>query len=396
MSSVRPRDAMLPHRTARGSGGDVRMTHVHLPRPRATAVALLVTAAAACSSSLGTPPRSEDPSFSPTSTASAARGSGSPSPSPPALSTYNGEPIRIELDLDEPVAEPKQVASVPYGSAVNELGISNCYHCEVVQPKTMAVDRRGSIWIADNDKARLVHLSSRGAYLDDARFPGAREVRDLETVGKGVVALLRDGTLVRLDSRGRVLGRSVIRYQGEPLYLYRLFESGGRLFAHSFGTNAGRGPEGVVEICADGSVEWSPGVPLTDSWVRVDLHGHARQRWYALALTRANQTERRRFEIRSFGRPFPKGLLVDVELKDVVAGRAVVGLAPLTRPWYDPVSLGYWVTFLSPRGELVRSYRVSAPGTPRGALVIGADGRIYQMINGEDRVVVVRLLGGTP
>jgi hypothetical protein len=293
-----------------------------------------------------------------------------------------GEPIRLELDLRDPPARWSEVFFIPYGSSEEELGVLACSDCERVAPRTMAVDEKGTVWIADSYKRRIVHYSAEGRYLGHARFQGAGEVRALVLLGDDVVAVFDNGTLVRLDSHGNVRERGIARTTGPALYLYDLFQADGRLFAFSFGTDAGESPNGPVELVdiKDGSVQTTPGLPMTGgASVWVTLLGQGRNRWYSLDTTRGDAVTRRRFRVVSVGGA-RKQLLTDMELEGVASGRIFVSAEPLLPPYSDGESPGTWLVSLDPEGEVLGSERVSTEDEGPQVLVVGADGQVYRMI----------------
>jgi hypothetical protein len=311
-----------------------------------------------------------------------------------ASPVVDGESIRVELDLDEPVAEWMPVVFLSYGQSVEELGASDCYHCERVYPKTFAIDEDGSLWIADNAKGRIVHYDARGRYVRHARFRGAEGVRDLEMLGADVVTVFDNGTLVRFDTQGHVVERGIARHRNQDLYLFDLLERDGRLFAYSFGTDAGRGIRGAAEIVDidGGSLRPVPGIPVTwSSSVWVDLLGHGRERWYRLLVTGANGSALlRRFEFVSLKAGGHGVLLVDVELEGVVPGRVIVSVNPLTAPWYDPVSAGKWLVTVGPHGNVQGTARIAPRDPPPQVLVVGADDRVYRMQYRTDGILIER------
>jgi hypothetical protein len=325
-----------------------------------------------------------DPSPSPSSSESPTT---AVSPSP---TRSIGEPIRLEVDLRDPPAEWSEVFFIPYGSSEEELGVA-CPECEVA-PRTMAVDEKGTVWIADNYKRRIVHYSAEGTYLGHTRFQGAGDVRDLEVLGHDVVAVFDNGTLVRLDSHGDVRERGTFPNSGPALFLYDLFQADGRLFAFSFGTGSGEGPMGAVELVdiADGSLQATPGLPLAgggSAWV--ELLGQGRNRWYSLDTTRGDDVIRRRFRVVSVGAA-GKQLLTDMELEGVASGRIFVSAEPLLPPYSDGESPGTWLVSLDPEGEVLGSERISTEEEGPQVLVVGADGQVYRMIYRADGIQIER------
>lgn len=311
----------------------------------------------------------------------------------PGPSSSIGEPIRLEMDLHDPPAEWNKVFFIPYGSSEEDLGILACSDCERIAPKTMAIDENGTIWIADTYKRRVVHYSAEGKYLSQARFQGAGEIRDLEVLGDDVVAVSDNGTLVRLDSHGNVLERGTARHGAQAIYLYDLFQAGGKLFAFSFGTDEGEGLQGPVELVdiADGSLQSAPGLPISEggsAWVA--LLGHGRNRWYSLDTTTEDGAIRRRFRVSSVGEA-ERQLLVDVELQGVAPGQVFVSVEPLLPPYWDPVSPGTWFVSLDPQGDVSGSERISSPQDQPQVLVVGADARVYRMIYRANGIQIERM-----
>jgi hypothetical protein len=172
----------------------------------------------------------------------AALPSHSNSPAPlesPGRTASLDEPILLEVDLQEPAAKWRKLVFLPYGSSEEELGVLDCFHCEPPLPKTITIDEDGSVWVADNFKECIVHYDRTGAYLEQIRFRGAGDVRDLEILGGDVIALIDDGTLVRFDPLSGEQERGTVRRGERTVYPYDLYLAGGRIFAYSFGTNQG-------------------------------------------------------------------------------------------------------------------------------------------------------------
>jgi hypothetical protein len=317
-----------------------------------------------------------------------------PSSASPEPASAPGKPIRFEVDLQEHVEAWRQVGFFPFGSSDEHLGISACVDCERIGPRIITVDEDGGLWIADNYKHRIAHFGPDGAYLGNVRFPGARNVRDLEVLRGDLVALLDYGTLVLFNGRGDVEDRGSIRQGIQKLYLYDLYVAGDRLFAYSFGTDAGRGPKGAVEVVDidAGSVRSVPGVPVSDSSdVWVDLLGHGRKRWYELRIARADGTSvTRRFQFTSASEGQGKHLLVDVELQGVIRGRLLVSANPLAPPWSDPVNQGTWLLLVRSSGGVAEDGRVSLPEAGTQTIIVGADTRIYRMLYRPGGILVER------
>lgn len=301
------------------------------------------------------------------------------------------------FDPHEPVAEWTEVAFLAFGPSSEQLGISDCDECEVLQPEALAVDVDGSIWIADTFKNRIVHFGSgsEGDLLAQTRFRGAEDVRDLEIIRGDVVALLRYGQLVRVNGRGSVVERGDIRDGKGRLYLYDLFQADGRLFAYSFGTDGERGLKGATEIVdiADAVVRKVRGLPVSDSFSAwVDLLGHGGNRSYELSMTAVDGgILDHPFDIVLRRQGVRKEALADVDLLGVVPGRVIVSVKPLFPPWYSPVSVGEWLLSLSPQGDVLGSARSSDATAPSLVLTVGADDHVYRMLSSPDGVLIERL-----
>jgi hypothetical protein len=303
------------------------------------------------------------------------------------------EPIVLEVDLQEPAVKWRRLLFLPYGSSEEDLGILDCSDCEQVLPKTMTVDEDGSVWIADSVKRRIVHYDPTGAYLGQVRFHGAQEVRDLETLGGDVIALIDDGTLVRFDTLGE-LERGTVRRGDQTVYLYDLYQAGARIFAYSFGTNVGQGLEGAVEVIDidPGTLEAVSGLPVAGSTaVWVDLLGHGRNRWYRVAITEGDDDAiLRRIQVVSAQAEGSSEMLVDVELEGVDLGRVVMSVDPLLPPWYNPASPGTWLVTLDAQADVLECERISQPNERRYLLVVDADGGVYRMIHRPTGVLIQR------
>ena len=102
--------------------------------------------------------------------------------------------------MDEQPAAWTEVALLPVGQAEEELGVQPCYHCgEQLVPSALAVDRDGSLWIADSDKARITHFDRDGAFLEafpaeiGPAIPDSSGSADLAFVGDRLYVLLEEG-----------------------------------------------------------------------------------------------------------------------------------------------------------------------------------------------------------
>ena len=187
------------------------------------------------------------------------------SPEPTAL-----DPLVLTASLDEdPVAWP-EVAFVPAGESDDQIGYSRCSDCVLPVPTALAIDRDGSLWIADGLKARIAHFARDGSFIEafpakiGSALPVAEHAADLAFVGDRLYVLLEEGAsrIARVEADG--LGEPiVVNHEGRGLDVEALIPGQDELLVLVSGAERLLGGFWAFATVdpATGQVTPSPGVP---------------------------------------------------------------------------------------------------------------------------------------
>ena len=198
-----------------GSGGEGRSGN---QRPRGTPrLAALITgittgvlAVTVVFIALRAEPEGQGATPTPSLSVSPSR-TASPSPEPSRL-----DPLILTASLDEQPADWTEVTLLPVGDAEGELGVQPCFHCgEQLVPSALAVDRDGSLWIADGYKARIAHLARDGKFIE--AFPAEIGSAIPDSSGSADLAFVDDRLYVLLEEGESKVARVGPSGLGEPI-----------------------------------------------------------------------------------------------------------------------------------------------------------------------------------
>lgn len=153
---------------------------------------------------------------------------GPDSPRPAPLATL--DPITLIANVDQPPVEWTEVAFLPGGDALEEIGLDPCYHCEAVVPAALAVGPDGTYWIADSYKRRIAHFEEDGSFIE--AIPTERGPADLAFVGERLYVLFGEWgrTIAPVDS-GALREPIVVSAAGRRLHALAFVGSQDRLLA---------------------------------------------------------------------------------------------------------------------------------------------------------------------
>jgi hypothetical protein len=138
----------------------------------------------------------------------------SPSAAPPATPP----PITLVANLDQAPVEWGEVAFLPGGDGLDEIGLDPCFHCEAVVPAALAVAPDGTYWIADSYKGRIAHFAEDGSFIE--AIPTERGPADLAFVGERLYVLFEEGGRTIAAVESGALGEPVMMTAaGQPLHV---------------------------------------------------------------------------------------------------------------------------------------------------------------------------------
>jgi hypothetical protein len=163
--------------------------------------------------------------------------------------------VVLKAYLSERPVSWKLMTTIPFGERRDQLGYRPAREFATREPTSFAVAQDGSLWIADFDKARIVHYSRRGAFIGSVTHI-SQHPRDLVFVGKEMwVAHDLSGVLERISADGGVTPFT-FQVAGHPVSFLQLLPDGTALLAHA----NSQAYLGRVE-------------PGTETFVRVDTSG---------------------------------------------------------------------------------------------------------------------------
>ncbi len=305
----------------------------------------------------------------------------------------------LTADLTEATSPWHLVATIPFGEAIEQLGLLTDVHRTPVPylPRSFAIAPDGSIWILDVLKHRLAHYTTPGRYLGQLRgfrfdrfSPHPRDV----LFSNGTMYVLEElqvvATLVTVGADGS-LERTQPLDQGKAVVLGLLYPShkGVAALFDGWADPVGAGPRGIARFDPPASTvaRFLPGVPLSGG-ASIAL-GASTDQDIDLTFTNAQRVAVQPVHFKAVVRsgdstkeiPAVAGAIIEGVGKDRVA--IYVEVAPSRPADAERFGGGSWLLEIGTRGPLVWERLPTAGISDEEQvrhLAVGPDGHLYLMV----------------
>lgn len=355
-------------------------------------------------------------SAAPTSTTSASTHPPSLGPSQP----NRLPPIVLTADLTERPASWHQVAIIPFGPRVDQLGYipADPAHEQGLAwiPNSFAVGSDGSLWVLDFLKGRVAHYSESGRYLGSVgRLPKTGRWWPVDVTFQGDrLFVLMVNSWTGESSIEQVLPPSKERgarlsFQGNRVAIHSFVPGASQLtvelhgYANIGGKEFGTGPYGWASTNETLSkVRELPGVPLEDGNlmdISTSPDSHPPRSPLDVTFVGQGTTTILPLEIQLVAKLGAKP--VEVAVAAEVQGAVPHGLAcyvemsPSRPRDQDRLGGGRWFLQVSEDGSPLVWERLPDPGVPdenqRRNITVDARGFVYRMVPSSDGVVIYRI-----
>jgi hypothetical protein len=362
----------------------------------------------------------------PPTTSAGATGPGAATPLPSSSVPLRLEQLILTADLGERPASWDLVARLAFGAGRGQLGLDDDPERTPIPhfAPSLAVGSDGSLWLLDEVKRRIAHLSATGAYLGEVgdisydRFHP--HVQDIAVVGSDLLILEVDhsqhppnlvSSVGIFPPSGEAMPWTALTSRGHQVVADHLIQGVQTPMAqlHGFADLSVGGPAGYATVDRAGIVSSSPGIPVgSGRWMDLEDaldagEPNATEQDFDLILTGSDARRVLPIRIRLLAHPGARTAsvpaIVGVEAISAISHGIVayVQVSP-SRP-RDAVRFGggHWLLKLSDDGSPIWWERLAEPGLSSEVqvrhLAVGADGSVYRMVAEPDALDIYRRPG---